>query len=105
SVSLRREDYGLSESVDNHPNSVVALRRLRKFSDKIHGDVVPLPFRYILACLSIGSVSLRRKDYGLSESVDNHPNSVVALRRLRKFSDKIHGDVVPLPFRYLRLYQ
>nr|GFB67399.1 hypothetical protein [Tanacetum cinerariifolium] len=72
------EDCRLSESVNNHPNSVVALRRLRKLSDKIHGDVVPLPFR-------------------LSESVDNHPNSVIALRRFRKLSDKIHSDVVPLP--------
>nr|GEU35556.1 putative reverse transcriptase domain-containing protein [Tanacetum cinerariifolium] len=35
----------------------------------------------------------------LSESVDNHPNSVVALRRLRKLSDKIRSDVVPLLFR------
>nr|GEZ94647.1 hypothetical protein [Tanacetum cinerariifolium] len=44
SLSYRREDCRLIESVDNHPNSVVALRRLRKFSNKIHGDVVPLPF-------------------------------------------------------------
>nr|GEY65056.1 hypothetical protein [Tanacetum cinerariifolium] len=45
SLSYWREDCRLSESVDNHPNSVVALRRLRKFSDNIHGDVVLLPFR------------------------------------------------------------
>ncbi|GJV46640.1 hypothetical protein Tco_1431176 [Tanacetum coccineum] len=35
----------------------------------------------------------------LSESVNNHPNSVIALRRLRKLGDKIVSYVVPLPFR------
>ncbi|GJX34477.1 hypothetical protein Tco_0246034 [Tanacetum coccineum] len=33
------------------------------------------------------------------------PNCVIALRCLRKLRDKIHGDVVPLPFGYLGLYQ
>nr|GEW48552.1 hypothetical protein [Tanacetum cinerariifolium] len=45
SLSHWYEDYRLSKSVNNHPNSVVALRRLRKLRDKIHSDVVPLPFR------------------------------------------------------------
>nr|GEZ80139.1 putative reverse transcriptase domain, ribonuclease H-like domain, aspartic peptidase domain protein [Tanacetum cinerariifolium] len=35
--------------------------------------------------------------YQPSESVDNHPNSIIALR-FRKLSEKIHSDVVPLPF-------
>ncbi|GJU06537.1 hypothetical protein Tco_1122967 [Tanacetum coccineum] len=57
----------------------------------------------ILASLSNGS-SLHQsvsEDRRLSESVNDHPNGVVALRRLRKLCNKIHGDVVPLPFRYL----
>ncbi|GJY41423.1 hypothetical protein Tco_0428693 [Tanacetum coccineum] len=30
---------------------------------------------------------------------------IKSLRRLRKLHDKIHSDVVPLPFGYLGLYQ
>ncbi|GJW84930.1 hypothetical protein Tco_0158075 [Tanacetum coccineum] len=44
------------------------------------------------------------EDRRLSESVNDHPNCVIALRRLRKLRDKIHRDVVPLPFGNLRLY-
>nr|GEZ52494.1 hypothetical protein [Tanacetum cinerariifolium] len=33
-----------------------------------------------------------------SNSINNYPNGVIALRRLRKLRDKIHSDVVPLLF-------
>ncbi|GKD78271.1 hypothetical protein Tco_1340892, partial [Tanacetum coccineum] len=40
-------------------------------------------------------------DRRLCESVNDNPNGVVALGRLRKLGNKIHCDVVPLPFRDL----
>ncbi|GKA97849.1 putative reverse transcriptase domain-containing protein [Tanacetum coccineum] len=45
-LSHRCEDRRLSEPVNDHLNCVIALRRLRKFRDKIHSDVVPLPFGF-----------------------------------------------------------
>ncbi|GJT62869.1 hypothetical protein Tco_1006402 [Tanacetum coccineum] len=39
-------------------------------------------------------------DRRLSKPVNDHPNCVIALRHLRKLHDKIHSDVVPLPFRW-----
>nr|GEW88868.1 probable serine/threonine-protein kinase SIS8 [Tanacetum cinerariifolium] len=59
SIPYWRKDCRLSESVNNHPNSVIALRRLRKLSDKIHSDVVPLPFS--LKCLIIRGIFVRDK--------------------------------------------
>ncbi|GKG29093.1 hypothetical protein Tco_0416458, partial [Tanacetum coccineum] len=61
--------------------------------------LVTTSFRYILASLSKGfSLFHRCEDRRLSEPVNDHPNGVIALRRLRKLCNKIHGDVVPLPF-------
>ncbi|GJS50458.1 reverse transcriptase domain-containing protein [Tanacetum coccineum] len=62
--------------------------------------------RYNLASLSKGLVSLIGvKIADLVSRSTIHPNGVVALGCLRKLGNKIHGDVVPLPFRDLRLYQ
>ncbi|GJW40700.1 hypothetical protein Tco_0066545 [Tanacetum coccineum] len=49
----------------------------------------------------LGTLSFGVKIAELSESVNDHPNCVIALRRLRKLRDKIHSDVFPASIGYL----
>ncbi|GJY24233.1 hypothetical protein Tco_0397891 [Tanacetum coccineum] len=65
--------------------------------ESLNGPLACLSVVMVHSCKFIQRIGLshRCEDRRLSESVNDHPNCVIALRCLRKLRDKIHSDVVP----------